>query len=34
MARREELLRAEAEGWEALVALADEVPPDLEQYEN
>ena len=29
MARREELLRAEAEGWEALVALADAVPPDL-----
>ena len=29
MARREELLRAEAEGWEALVALADKVPPDL-----
>ena len=29
MARREELLRAEAEGWEAFVALADSVPPDL-----
>ena len=29
MARREELLRAEAEGWEAFVALADAVPPDL-----
>jgi len=29
MARREELLRAEAEGWEACVALADAVPPDL-----
>ena len=27
MARREELLRAEAEGWEAFVALADAVPP-------
>jgi hypothetical protein len=29
MARREELLRAEAEGWEAFVALADSVQPDL-----
>lgn len=29
MARRDELLRAEAEGWEAFVALADAVPPDL-----
>jgi hypothetical protein len=29
MARREELLRAEAEGWEAFVALADAVPPAL-----
>jgi len=29
MARREELLRAEAEGWEAFVALADTMPPDL-----
>src|SRR4029453_5042021 len=29
MARREELLRAEAEGWEAFVALADAVPPDI-----
>ena len=29
MARREELLRAEAEGWEAFVALVDAVPPDL-----
>ena len=29
MARREELLRAEAEGWEAFVALADAVPPEL-----
>ena len=29
MARREELLRTEAEGWEAFVALADAVPPDL-----
>jgi hypothetical protein len=29
MARREELLRAEAEGWEAFVALADAVPSDL-----
>jgi hypothetical protein len=29
MARREELLRAEAEGWEAFVALADAVPPNL-----
>ena len=29
MARREELLRAEAEGWEAFVALADAMPPDL-----
>jgi Mycothiol maleylpyruvate isomerase N-terminal domain len=29
MARREELLRAEAEGWEAFVAIADAVPPDL-----
>ena len=29
MARREELLRAEAEGWEAFVALADAAPPDL-----
>jgi hypothetical protein len=29
MARREELLRAEAEGWEAFVALADAVAPDL-----
>jgi hypothetical protein len=29
MARREELLRAEAEGWEAFVALADAVPADL-----
>jgi len=28
MARREELLRAEAEGWEAFVALADAVSPD------
>ena len=28
MARREELLRAEAEGWEAFVALLDAVPPD------
>jgi hypothetical protein len=27
--RREELLRAEAEGWEAFVALADAVPPAL-----
>jgi hypothetical protein len=29
MGRREELLRAEAEGWEAFVALAEAVPPDL-----
>ena len=29
MARREELLRAEAESWEAFIALADAVPPDL-----
>ena len=29
MARREELLRAEAEGWEAFVALVDAVPSDL-----
>jgi Mycothiol maleylpyruvate isomerase N-terminal domain len=29
MARREELLRAEAEGWEAFVALADAAPPEL-----
>ena len=29
MARREELLRAEAEGWEAFIALADSVPPDI-----
>jgi Mycothiol maleylpyruvate isomerase N-terminal domain len=29
MARRDELLRAEAEGWEAFVALADAVPSDL-----
>jgi hypothetical protein len=29
MARREELLRSEAEGWEAFVALADAVAPDL-----
>ena len=29
MARREELLRAEAEGWEAFVAFVDAVPPDL-----
>jgi Mycothiol maleylpyruvate isomerase N-terminal domain len=29
MARREELLRAEAEGWEVFVALADAVPPNL-----
>jgi hypothetical protein len=29
VARREELLRAEAESWEAFVALADEVPPAL-----
>jgi hypothetical protein len=29
MARREELLRAEAEGWEAFVPLVDAVPPDL-----
>jgi Mycothiol maleylpyruvate isomerase N-terminal domain len=29
MGRREELLRAEAEGWEAFVALVDAVPPDL-----
>src|SRR4029453_4375216 len=29
MARREELLRAEAEGWEAFVALADAGPPDI-----
>ena len=29
MARREELLRAEAEGWEEFVALADAVPPAL-----
>ena len=29
MARREELLRAEAEGWDTFVALADAVPPDL-----
>ena len=28
MGRREELLRAEAEGWEAFVALTDAVPPD------
>src|SRR6185503_7470172 len=28
MARREELLRAEAEGWETFVALLDAVPPD------
>ena len=28
MARREELLRSEAEGWEAFVALLDAVPPD------
>lgn len=29
MGRREELLRAEAEGWETLITLVDEVPPDL-----
>jgi hypothetical protein len=29
VARRDELLRAEAEGWEAFVALADAVPPAL-----
>jgi hypothetical protein len=29
MGRREELLRTEAEGWEAFVALTDAVPPDL-----
>src|SRR5215204_109822 len=29
MARREELLRSEAEGWEAFVTLADAVTPDL-----
>jgi hypothetical protein len=29
MARREELLRSEAEGWEAFVALADAAAPDL-----
>jgi hypothetical protein len=29
MARREELLRAEAEGWEAFVSLAEAVPTDL-----
>jgi Mycothiol maleylpyruvate isomerase N-terminal domain len=29
MARREELLRAEAEGWDAFVSVADAVPPDL-----
>jgi hypothetical protein len=29
MARREELLRSEGEGWEAFVALADAVAPDL-----
>ena len=29
MARRDELLRAEAESWEAFVALADAVPPTL-----
>jgi hypothetical protein len=29
MARREELLRAEAEGWDAFVALADAVPAAL-----
>ena len=29
MARREELLRSEAEGWEAFVALADAMAPDL-----
>ena len=29
MARREELLRAEAEGWDAFVAIADAVPPEL-----
>jgi hypothetical protein len=29
MARREELLRAEAEGWEEFVALVDAVPPAL-----
>ena len=28
MARREELLRAEAEGWEGFVALLDAVPSD------
>jgi hypothetical protein len=28
MGRREELLRAEAEGWEAFVAVLDAVPPD------
>ena len=28
MARREELLRAEAEGWEAFVGLFDALPPD------
>jgi Mycothiol maleylpyruvate isomerase N-terminal domain len=28
MGRREELLRAEAEGWEAFVAAVDAVPPD------
>ena len=27
MARREELLRAEAEGWEAFIALADRCRP-------
>jgi len=29
VARRDELRRAEAEGWEAFVALADAVPPTL-----
>ena len=28
MARREELLRAQAEGWEAFIAQLDAVPPD------
>ena len=34
MARREELLRTEAEGWEAFVALVDAVPPDVVELQG
>ncbi|MGA9161107.1 MAG: maleylpyruvate isomerase N-terminal domain-containing protein [Actinomycetota bacterium] len=29
MGRREELLRAEAEGWEAVIGLVEDLPPDM-----